>query len=70
MSNDDSGQPRRTYGTSTLREPLFVEAACWPIEPASLAALIGVGLSDRQIAAYFTVSVADVRALRERFGLQ
>jgi hypothetical protein len=58
------------FNRENTREPLFVEAATWPIEPASLAALIGVGLTDRQIAAYFTVGVAEVEALRERFGLR
>jgi len=70
MRNHDSERPRRTYATSTGREPLFVEAASWPIEPASLAALIGVGMTDRQIARYFAVGVTDVRTLRERLGLQ
>ena len=70
MSGDGLERSRSVDRASGQREPLLVEAASWPIEPASLAALIGIGMSDRQIAAYFSVAVADVGALRERFGLR
>ena len=69
MANDGPEMdPGLNVGWET-REPLFVEAACWPIEPAALAALIDIGMSDRQIAEYFGVHVADVEALRGRFRL-
>jgi len=47
----------------------FADKARWPIEPAALAALIDMGLSDRLIAEYFGVDCSDIRALRQRYGL-
>ena len=69
-SGDGFERSQSADRASVRRDPLLVEAASWPIEPASLAALIGIGMSDRQIAAYFSVAVADVWTLRDRFGLR
>jgi hypothetical protein len=41
----------------------------WPIDRAGLAALIDVGLSNREIGAYFSVSPDDVYMLRDHYGL-
>lgn len=42
----------------------FVEGEVWPIECASLAALIDLGVSDHKIADYFAVATGEVAALR------
>lgn len=47
----------------------FVEGTSWPIDPASLAALIDLGMSDGQIAAYFSIEPRQVSALRCYYGL-
>jgi hypothetical protein len=44
-------------------------AAVWPIDRASLCALVDLGLSETQIGAYFAVPADDVHMLREQFGL-
>jgi hypothetical protein len=46
----------------------FSEGIAWPADRASLAALIDLGLSNRQIAEYFAVGQDDVRTLRDRYG--
>ena len=43
------------------REPAFI---AWPIPPAALAALADLGMSDRQIADYFSVEPQAVAAVR------
>jgi len=48
----------------------FVDGVQWPLEEASLTALIDLGLSDAQIASYFAIDPADVRASRQEFGLK
>ena len=45
----------------------FVQGATWPVDRASLAALIDMGLSNSQIAAYFSVAPDDVYMLREHY---
>ena len=46
----------------------FSDGVEWPVDRASLAALIDLGLSNRQIGEYFAVGQDDVRALRARYG--
>ncbi len=41
----------------------------WPVSPSSLAALIDLGLSDGQIAFYFSINANRVRSLRNWYGL-
>ena len=52
-----------------LRQPLRIDAASWPIEPAALEALIGIGMTEGQIAQYYGVVWEDVRLLRARYAL-
>lgn len=47
----------------------FIAGEDWPLDPASLSALVKVGLSDARIAKHFAVNHADVRALRTRYGI-
>jgi hypothetical protein len=42
----------------------FVESVDWPIDSASLAALTDLGLSEHQIAQYFSVTLLEVRRLK------
>jgi hypothetical protein len=61
-----------TTSRSVLKACLFnsfVEGVIWPVEPAALAALIDMGLSDNQIATYFSVDLAEVHAVCERYLL-
>jgi hypothetical protein len=46
-----------------------MQSAQWPIDRATLAALIDMGLSDFQIGAYFSVGPDDVHMLRDQYGL-
>jgi hypothetical protein len=46
----------------------FSDGIKWPVDRASLAALIDLGLSNRQIGEYFAVGQDDVRTLRDRYG--
>lgn len=41
----------------------FIEGVDWPIDLASLAALLDMGLSPQQIAGYFSVSLTEVMRL-------
>ena len=41
----------------------------WPVQRATLAALIDIGLSNAEIAAYFSVLPDDVHMLADRYGL-
>jgi hypothetical protein len=47
----------------------FVEGVSWPIDRGSLAALLDMGLSPRQIAQYFSVTLADVLELLQKVGM-
>ena len=51
-------------------QPLFVPSASWPIEPAALEALLGIGMSDGKIAEYFGVELDAVRSLRARYAME
>ena len=42
----------------------------WPVDRASLAALIDIGLSNMQIAAYFSVSADEVLILCDHYKLR
>lgn len=46
----------------------FLHNARWPIDRASLAALIDMGLSNSEIGAYFSVRPDDVYMLRGQYG--
>jgi hypothetical protein len=46
----------------------FIEGVSWPIDRASLAALLDMGLSPQQIAQYFSVSPAEVIRLVNATG--
>jgi hypothetical protein len=48
----------------------FVDGVQWPLEEASLAALVDLGLSDAQIASYFAIDPADVRDCKQKLGLK
>jgi len=48
----------------------FVGGTSWPVDDASLAALVDMGLSNRQIGAYFAVGADDVHMLREQYDVQ
>jgi hypothetical protein len=50
---------------STLMKS-FVEGVSWPIDRGSLVALSELGLTDDQIANYFSVEPHEVRAMFER----
>ena len=54
---------------STLMKS-FVEGVSWPIDRGSLVALSDLGLSDDQIASYFSVQPHEVRAMFERYLLR
>ena len=41
----------------------FIEGVSWPVDRTSLVALSDLGLNPKQIARYFSVTVADVSAL-------
>jgi hypothetical protein len=47
----------------------FVEGITWPLDRASLAALLDMGLEPRQITGYFSVTPADVLELLHKFGM-
>ena len=53
----------------TLLARSFVDGVTWPIGAAELAALVDMGVPDGQIAAYFSVELAAVRKLRQRYEL-
>jgi hypothetical protein len=44
----------------------FVEGVSWPLDHGSLVALSDLGLTDDQIANYFSVEPHEVRAMFER----
>ena len=46
----------------------FCDGVVWPVDRASLAALIDLGLSNGQIGEYFAVKQDEVRKLREDCG--
>ena len=45
------------------------DGVVWPVQRATLAALIDIGLSNAEIAAYFSVLPDDVHMLADRYGL-
>jgi hypothetical protein len=66
-----SDTPRPTFRgklQSSLKH-FLVEGARWPVDRASLAALVDIGLTNAQIAAYFAVAPDDVYMLREEYNL-
>ena len=64
----------RTYSASPggLADELdrsFVEGVAWPVDRSSLAALLDMGLSPRQIAHYFSVTPTEVVNLLRAVGM-
>jgi hypothetical protein len=57
---------RHMFGAS-LRSS-FCDGVVWPVDRASLAALIDLGLSNGQIGEYFAVKQDEVCKLREGYG--
>ena len=47
----------------------FVDGVQWPLEEASLAALVDLGLNDAQIASYFAIDAAEVQRCKQKLGL-
>jgi hypothetical protein len=47
----------------------FVEDMSWPVDRASLSALVDIGLSVEQIARYFSVEADEVRARLDAEGM-
>jgi hypothetical protein len=58
---------RRTLEASLKSD--FSEGMAWPVDRASLAALIDLGLSNQQIGEYFTIGPDEVHMLREDYGV-
>ena len=54
--------PRNRDLSDGLPKQALDEGVSWPIERASLNALLDLGLDTDQIARYFSVDPADVRA--------
>ena len=48
----------------------FWHGTVWPIPAIALAALVDMGLCDKQIAHYFRVEPAVVLSLRMRYGIR
>ena len=46
-----------------LLKQSFAEGVSWPIDRASLRALFDMGLSDVQVARYFSIDPVEVQAL-------
>ena len=59
-------ESRHTLETALQRS--FAEGVAWPISPSALAALTDMGLTEAQIAQYFSVETLAVRALRRSYG--
>ena len=55
--------------TGALRQS-FVADESWPLCPASLAALIDLGMPDGKIGEYFGIAAGKVTALRRQYGLR
>mgnify|MGYP006928403609 CR=1 FL=1 len=47
----------------------FTHGAQWPVDRASLAALLDLGLDESTIAGYFHVVTAEVTRLRRRYAV-
>lgn len=51
------------------REATFTTSSYWPVDAASLAALIDLGMSDAAVARYFAVTTAEVERLRLAYAI-
>lgn len=61
-----------TLSSGNLADELdksFVEDVKWPVDRASLAALLDMGLSPRRIAQFFSVTPTDVVRLLHAVGM-
>ncbi len=69
----DMAAPQRKRAVTEFDSGSFADGrgrASWPPSRSSLAALIEVGLSNAQLAAYFSVSPDDVYMLRDDYQLR
>ena len=64
----DSTSPKSRSDLAAALQRSFVKGVSWPLDRAGLAALIDLGLTNAQIANYFSVGVDDVYMLRETYG--
>jgi len=67
MTKANGSKPPFDLGASLSRN--FIDGIHWPVDRASLTALVDLGLSDSQIAAYFSVDPAEVLSRRQYLGL-
>jgi hypothetical protein len=64
MTGSLSSTSRRELDGTLMKS--FVEGVSWPLDRGSLVALSDLGLTDDQIANYFSVEPHEVRAMFER----
>jgi hypothetical protein len=64
MTGSSSSKSRRELDGTLMKS--FVEGVTWPLDRGSLVALSDLGLTDDQIANYFSVEPHEVRATFER----
>jgi hypothetical protein len=64
MTGRLSSTSRRELDGTLMKS--FVEGVSWPLDHGSLVALSDLGLTDDQIANYFSVEPHEVRAMFER----
>jgi hypothetical protein len=64
MTGTLSSTSRRELDGTLMKS--FVEGVSWPLDRGSLVALSDLGLTDDQIADYFSVEPHEVRAMFER----
>jgi hypothetical protein len=64
MTGSASSTSRRELDGTLMKS--FVEGVTWPLDRGSLVALSDLGLTDDQIANYFSVEPHEVRAMFER----
>jgi hypothetical protein len=64
----DSVYSHSSGALATSLRSAFTGGLQWPIDRAGLAALIDLGLSNRQIGDYFSVGPDAVHLLREDYG--
>jgi hypothetical protein len=63
---EDSVMSRNRDELDSLLRQSFTEGVRWPIDRASLRALLRMGLTVTQIAGYFSIDLAEVQELLNR----
>jgi hypothetical protein len=66
----DSSRPTSRGELDSTLMKSFIEGVSWPIDHGSLVALSELGLTDDQIANYFSVEPHEVRAMFERHSIR